>query len=1775
MIVTDYGGVSAQGLPGWAYIELAKYSDATYHLEVTAQNGHGSEALTVDLCAFDGSTAYTGSSITIPPNSSGWTRYRSAPITNLPPTGTVRAYTRDGASAIWFTNGAIADVKIIILQSHATEITDTVSHPQIGAYMTVSTEALTNASPKYIYYDSRFWEPTPTVECYFTYSCESYKDYIQLDIEYSQDNVNWTQLETVQVFSTGDGTVHHASFGTTFTMVDKAWYRIRILTEDDKDPVTLYNAYLYIVQTDVSNILQLMTQMEMISEQVSGAGNQEYFARYDPNEWDEDGGYLHFVHTVDCSSGATFEGACEYATDNELDGSRIKAPDGGISHQILGHTGHAIETFSNMQGSWDLYDGATWEAVASEFAAEGGKIIGMGVFGYSSSVPTEIDLQLHAAGADPGSPLADGQIPVAELEVASAWHIGLFDTPYESIDTTVYWIAVLHNDGSSGAYFQIGYSTWGDDTYDIMGSDDAKSTWSTLGLNFPGLLPIEAMVMPGTAQDLYTDVKVADLIFSSKIVVFYKFEAGAGVHNLVMDADNYHVNEVDDPLAITQKHSLAVNDAFNVNEVTPTDLTLVRIDTLAMDADNYHEFVVIPTDLTIVPIIPILVNDAFNENVVTPTDLALTQKQYLTVADSGSDIETSAVALTQKHNLTVADSGSDIETSAVALTQKHNLTVADCFNVLEDPGPITIVEQEPEAINLIMDADNYHAHDCEAADYVTVTVFDPKIPTGDSAWEGGGLTATTYHHNRYKLKSIHLARSGRYIRILTTTAGGFGMDIKGMSIGRMLADDSPQYRETPTRITFNTGNPAIDLNSTEWAWSDWIEVNLDADEDYIIHVEMQGNLSSEELSPAAVANMKYMGWCGQNWSGDETMIVEAGKYPLAGKQYLDYRQGTYGNQDTTFGARTWVAVKKVEIRGEIVLDEVSPHDLLVDDAHHHMTSTDLTFSQDYLWDFRGYAFDTQPSDWTEVAYDAAYYAYEVKESLSDCIGGRYLNLNGWTISVYRGVGPDELPIWRPLQANYSGWHFDDFDLLTRWQTNNNVTLGFALALRAHLYGSTIDSGYMVFHNISGNQVTFQRRWADTTQPGGNVAAKAMSIDTWYWTRVRANGQNFKIKVWAADTEEPAGWDLDVTETDWNFEYGSLVPLILYANTMVKIDYYEIGTGENLIAQAPIPVHVGNHALEDDGPITLEQKVWLTVQNAEHDIDTSAIALTQKQYLTVADPFNVLEDDAPVALTQIHILTMDADNFHVHEVAPTDLTLEVGAIDLVVADCFHTHDVDDLILLTQTHILILADCFHLHDVTELLVLTQEHTLTMDADNFHLHDVDELLALTQEHTLVMDADNFHLHDVDELLALTQVHILTMDGDNYHPHVVNPTDLTLETTGTHVLVMQDAFNVLEDPGPFALTQEHDLVVADCENDHFADGLIALTQEHDLAVADCFHLQDVTELLALTQTHILTVASCENVLQDTGPVALTQLHILTVADAFNVLEDDGPLTITVGAIDLVVASCEHTVFDPGPVTLTQKHILTLASAFHVLEDDGPITIVHISVVDLVVADCEHLLEDDGPITLGLGEVDLVVADASHEHFVENVDLVQVIALIVASCYHIHAPPAFIDLTQTHILGLNDSFHVHDAETPTLELIITVSDCDHEHLADNVVLAQEHELLVADCDHELDSDNVAMIVPLTVQGLTHEVTSDTILLLQDHLLAVGGISHVHVSDAVVLTQLHNLTVLDTYILHTADNVTIPTLEGDLDHLSLVSLTTARSFGKIVSQRTIIKAGSA
>jgi hypothetical protein len=188
-------------------------------------------------------------------------------------------------------------------------------------------------------------------------------------------------------------------------------------------------------------------------------------------------------------------------------------------------------------------------------------------------------------------------------------------------------------------------------------------------------------------------------------------------HILTQDADNYHLHDVDDLIVLTQKHILTLADAFNVNEVTPTDLTLTPIIPVIPN-DCYHDHV--PSELlALTQEHDLTVNDAFNVNEVTPTDLDLSQIHILTVADGPHDhfVAPTDLDLEEIHYLTVASAGSDLEdsgpitiTEAVGLTvndsyhetqdggpitllQIHALIVADCFSLLEDVGPLTLVQE--------------------------------------------------------------------------------------------------------------------------------------------------------------------------------------------------------------------------------------------------------------------------------------------------------------------------------------------------------------------------------------------------------------------------------------------------------------------------------------------------------------------------------------------------------------------------------------------------------------------------------------------------------------------------------------------------------------------------------------------------------------------------------------------------------------------------------------------------------------------------------------------------------------------------------------------------------------------------------------------------------------------------------------------------------------------------------------------------------------------------
>ena len=1702
-------------LPGYAFIGTSYLSDCSFYLECTAANTHGSDYLTVGLTLSSGGSDYSGSTIQIPANTSNFTRFRSSSISGIPTNGVFGATIRDNGSAAWDTDGHIADIKIIMVQS-SSKIIYTTSFPALGTTLTTAQETLTNSNPKYFYYDSDYYTPAPTVECYFTYSGDSYKDGIQIDLEYSKDMDNWTQLATVTKYSTSDGSVHHSSFGSTLSMVDKAWYRIRYLTEDDKDPVTLYNCYLFIRQSDVSNgITEFITSMEMISDSISTTGNKDYFARYDPAEWDEGGGYCHFVHVMDCSSGSTeTRMVAEYGSDTELDGSELRAVEaGGQEQQIIGCFSSAISNYA-PGADYDLYADATREALSAEFAADGGKIIGALIACYSNSVPTEIDLQLHGSGAVPGSELDDSVIPVANLETTSlAWHLFLLDSGYDSTAASEYWLAVMHNAGTSSTYLAVGYSTTGDSTYAIMYSGNAKSSWSTQGSNYPAILPVEATDMPGTAQDIYPDVRQLSgySIHSSKFYIIYKYETGAT--------------------------TLTVNDAYHDNVVTPATASFKLVVTPTVN-DAYN---VLEDEAPLALGVHLSLNDAYN---VLEDDgpFSISQATGLTVADAYHDlVDDGPLDLTVHLSVNDAYHDNVVDPATASFLLVVTPTVADCEHTLIDEGPLTLTIGGIH--NLVMDADNYHLHDADAADYVSVTLFDPTVATGDSTWSNVNGTGWIYRNARQKMKSTHLARSGRYIRIQIGVAGAYGIDINGMSVGRILANDSPDFRETPTRITFNSGSNTLDLSNGQGPeWSDWIEVNLDANEDYLIHATTYGNQSIQGLSFVGVASLEYSGWTGGGTSTDITMVADPGIWPFGYESsFRDYRKGENGN----FGAQYWGLITKVEIRGEIVLDEVSPHDLLVDDAHHHMTSDTFTLDGHYLWDFRGYTIGVQPSDWTEVYYTSAYYDYDVIENLTDSIGGRYLRMNTATIYGERGIGPDDVPMWRSFYgSNIGGWHFDDFDLLCRWQTNLTNSGAFNIFFRGEWRSTYNYTGYQLEALTSTDQIKLHRVYRDSIQSGTNTVAKTLDASTWYWTRIRANGTSIKIKVWANTIEEPAAWDIDITESDWNFEYGLVTPYVAWANASIYVDYWEISSGGTLLDQAPVATHVGEHALEDDGPITIEEKIWLTIQDAEHTLeDDGPLTITQKIVLAVADAYHDLVDEGPLALT-VHLSVNDC--YHENVVTPTNLTL-TEAVGLTVNDAYH--DLIDEGPLDLTPVITVADSYHdLVDTGPLAIGV--HLVVNDCENANVVTPTNI-TLTPVITV---ADCTHdLVDTGPL-ALT-VHL---DVNDAYSVLEDDGPITLETTGIVNLVLQDAEHTVSDPGPLALTVH--LVLADATHDLVDEGPLALGVH--LVVNDCENALVDTGPFLLTP--IITVADAFHDLVDEGPLALTP--VITVADCYHVLEDEGPITLTLGAIDLVVADCEHTLICDGPITITQKHIL-------------------------VVADCEHTVTCDGPITISVGTIDLVVADCFHLHDAESPYLV--VALVVADCYHIHAPPE-LALTQTHILSLNDAFHDHIAESPTLELTITVSDCYHEHTADTInltviltiedcyhlhdaeslALTQTHILTVASCEDALTSDNVAMIVPLTVNGLTHEVTSDNILLLQDHLLAVGGIYHVHVVDSPTLSQLHILSDLDTYILHYADNVTIPTLEGDLDHLSVVSITTVRSFGKVSSKRTIVRVES-
>lgn len=227
-----------------------------------------------------------------------------------------------------------------------------------------------------------------------------------------------------------------------------------------------------------------------------------------------------------------------------------------------------------------------------------------------------------------------------------------------------------------------------------------------------------------------------------------------------------------------------------------------------------------------------------------------------------------------------------------------------------------------------------------------------------------------------------------------------------------------------------------------------------------------------------------------------------------------------------------------------------------------------------------------------------------------------------------------------------------------------------------------------------------------------------------------------------------------------------------------------------------------------------------------------------------------------------------------------------------------------------------------------------------------------------------------------------------------------------------------------------------------------------------------------------------------------------------------------------------------PGTQTVGTDSIeLVVADASHSHSVDN-LTLTQANV--LAVAEASHAHSVDSP-TLSQANT-LAVADATHAHDADNVTLTVSVTLTVADAAHDHTVDS-PTLTQAHVLAVAGSAHAHSVDSPTLTQANTlvVADAAHDHSADNVTLTQALTLTVADAshDHSVDSPTLTQSNQLAVADAAHAHTADNLALTQANQLVVADASHEHAVDNVTLSQGNTLSVADATHDHTVDNVAL------------------------------------
>lgn len=280
------------------YEPLSNWNNAVCYLEIVAKNVSVTYTISVDLKPESGPSDVV---ITVPANTTSWTRFRSASfaVTNCTPGQNAKLQLQYVASSN-DEDLKIKCARVVILQNcGVSNLTATVSQFEIGNYEIWASEVVNNplVYPKYWKYESAKWDGTTNFYFHFSAAVENSMDYGAYNLQVDNGSFGgWAnvfgsdfQVTSVDAIYVGDYTATYK-----FTPIDGRHYRLVIHNENDMNNVMIYNAKIICKQTD-AEITKFQTEYLIANtEETGGTGLKDYDTYFVPAEWEDvDNDYFH------------------------------------------------------------------------------------------------------------------------------------------------------------------------------------------------------------------------------------------------------------------------------------------------------------------------------------------------------------------------------------------------------------------------------------------------------------------------------------------------------------------------------------------------------------------------------------------------------------------------------------------------------------------------------------------------------------------------------------------------------------------------------------------------------------------------------------------------------------------------------------------------------------------------------------------------------------------------------------------------------------------------------------------------------------------------------------------------------------------------------------------------------------------------------------------------------------------------------------------------------------------------------------------------------------------------------------------------------------------------------------------------------------------------------------------------------------------------------------------------------------------------------------------